>query len=165
MAVIVVGTNSYVTEAELATYASDRGITIAAADTTTLLVRSMDYLETRLYKGYKTVTTQALQFPRVLCADYFLNNDYYTRDIYIPCEHDSETVPNGIKNAQIVAALLIDSGEDLTPTLGKKVIKEKIDVIEIEYDSYSSDSKSFSQLNALLQPFLASAGGLKLARV
>ena len=57
-----------VTEAELTTYASDRGITIATVDKTTLLIKAMDYIEVQLFKGVKTVSTQALQFSRVLCS-------------------------------------------------------------------------------------------------
>ena len=83
----------------------------------------------------------------------------------MPCEYDSTVVPDNIKKAQIEAALLVDSGEILNPTLGKRVIREKIDVIEVEYSDSSSDMKSFTRLIALLSPFLASAGGLKLARV
>jgi len=159
---LIVGTNSYVTETELTTYATDRGITISAADKAVLLIKAMDYLEVQKYKGYKTVSTQALQFPRVLCADY-----YYTQypQNYIPCEYDSETVPVEIKTAQIVACLLIDSGEDLNPTLGKTTIREKIAEIEVEYRDNSTETKSFTQLNALLAPFLTASGGLKLVRV
>lgn len=161
MATITVGTNSYATEAELTTYATDRGITITAADKTVLLIKAMDYLEVNLYKGYKTVSTQALQFPRVLCADIY---SQYPQG-YIPCEYDSATVPTNIKTAQIVAALLIDSGEDLNPTLGKTVIRKKVGPLETEYKDNSTDTKSFTQLNALIAPFLASGGGLKLTRV
>lgn len=158
---VTVGTNSYITEAELTTYATDRGITIATADKTTLIAKSMDYMEIQLYKGYKTVSTQALQFPRVLCADYYTQ---YPQS-YTLCGYDSATVPTEIKTAQIVAALLIDLGEDLNPTLGKTIIREKIDVIEIEYRDNSTETKSFTQLNALLAPFLTASGGLKLVRV
>lgn len=144
---VTVGTNSYITEAELTTYATDRGITIATAAKSILIAKSMDYLEIQNYKGYKTVSTQPLQFPRVLC------------------EYDSSAVPNEIKTAQIVACLLIDSGEDLNPTLGKTTIREKIAEIEVEYRDNSTETKSFTQLNALLAPFLTASGGLKLVRV
>lgn len=158
---VTVGTNSYITEAELTTYATDRGITIATADKSILIAKSMDYLEIQNYRGYKTVSTQALQFPRVLCATSY---SQYPQN-YIPCEYDSDTVPNEIKTAQIVACLLIDSGEDLNPTLGKTVIREKIAEIEVQYRDDSREYKTFPQLNALLAPFLASSGGLKLVRV
>ena len=158
---LIVGTDTYVTVAELEAYALKRGVTIVATDKEPLLIKAMDYLEVKNYKGYKTVVAQALQFPRVLCGNYY---SIYPQN-YGVCEYDSETVPNDIKTAQIVAALLMDSGEDLNPTLGKTVIREKIDVIEVEYRDNSSEYRSFTQLNSLLAPFLSVSGGLKLTRV
>lgn len=143
---IVVGTNSYATEAELTTYATDRGV-IIAGDTAVLLIKAMDFLEVQQYKGYKTDANQVLQFPRVISSDY----DYLT-------------VPTDIKTAQLVAALLIDSGESLLPTLGKTAIREKVDVLEVQYSDRASDTKVFSQLSALLRPFLL-AIGLRAERV
>ncbi len=157
---IVVGANSYITSLELEQYAVNTGITIVT-DTTVLIHKSMQYLEIQNYKGYKTVSTQALQFPRVLCATSY---SQYPQS-YVPCEYDSSAVPNEIKTAQIVACLLIDSGEDLNPTLGKTTIREKIAEIEVEYRDNSTETKSFTQLNALLAPFLVASGGLKLVRV
>jgi len=140
MAVIVVGTNSYVTEAELTTYATDRGITILASDKTVLLIKSMDYIETRNFKGYKTDTDQALQFPRVITG------------------YDSDEVPDGIKTSQIIAALLVDGGNDLQPTIEKAVKSKKVDVIEIEYQDFASESTTYTQLNDVLRPFVQGSG-------
>ena len=46
MATITVGENSYVTETELSTYATDRGVTISG-DTSVLLIKAMDFIESR----------------------------------------------------------------------------------------------------------------------
>lgn len=151
MATIIVGTNSYVTVTELETYATDRGITIIA-DTTILLIKSMDYIETRQYKSVKTVADQALEFPRILCASGY------------NCEYDNETVPDDIKTAQIVGALYIDDGEELQPTLTQSIKSEKVDVLEIEYQDNTSASSTFTKLNDLLRPFLSNTG-LKTVRV
>ena len=152
---IIVGENSYVTEAELATYATDRGITIAG-NTSVLLIKAMDYIEVQNFKGTKTVYNQPLQFPRILCQSY-LNyprytgfNTYYQQ----PCEYDSETVPNEIKKAQIIAALLIDGGYDLQPVIERSVKREKVDVIEIEYMDNANSSAQFSALSAILKNFV-----------
>jgi len=147
MAIIVVGENSYVTVAELETYASDRGISISASDKTVLLIKSMDYLETRQYKSYKTVSTQALEFPRVLCSMYSVD-----------CEYDNDEVPDDIKTAQIVAALYVDSGEELQATLTQTVKREKVDVLEVEYMDNSMQSNTFTKLDDLLRPFLKNSG-------
>ena len=158
MAIIVVGTNSYATEAELTTYASDRGITITAADKTVLLIKAMDYLETRQFIGTKTLYNQALQFPRIICGSTLYNqyplNQYPLNYNSIPCEFDNLTVPTPIKNAQLIAALLIDAGYDLQSTLGQAVKSEKVDVIEVVYQDNTSSSQQFRSLNDILRPFL-----------
>lgn len=133
---IVVGENSYVTELELINYASARDITITG-NTETLLIKAMDYIEIQSYWGEKTDEEQDLEFPR--------NGD--------------TAVPEKIKTAQIIAALLIDSGENLFPTSEQAVKREKIDVVEIEYQDFTNSLKSYPQLNKLLAPFLSSSGG------
>lgn len=167
MAVIIVGTNSYVTEAELTTYASDVGQTIASADKSVLLIRAMRYLETRNYIGTKTVYNQPLQFPRILCDNTYPygNYDYfsmYPQNYSQPCPYDSTTVPNEIKNAQMIAALLIDSGYDLQSTLTQQVKRRKVGPLETEYQDYSSSAEQHRSLNDILAPFLQS--GLRVVR-
>ena len=132
---IVVGENSYVTELELTDYASARDITITG-NTETLLIKAMDYIEVQSYYGEKTDEGQDLEFPR--------NGD--------------TDVPAKIKAAQIIAALLIDSGENLFPTGTQAVKRERVASIEIEYQDNTSARSSYTQLNALLSPFLASSG-------
>ena len=139
---IVVGTNSYVTEAELTAYATARGVTISG-DTEQLLIKAMDYIEAQIYKGdkYDTDTNQPLEFPRT------------------PTDQETATtVPPKIETAQIVAALLIDSGEELFSTVDRAVKREKIDVIEVEYMDGASETKRYRQLDILLSPYLASSG-------
>ena len=132
---IVVGVNSYVTELELTTYAADRDITISG-NTKTLLIKAMDYIEVQSYWGSKTDEDQDLEFPR--------NGD--------------TVVPEKIKTAQIVTALLIDSGENMFPTSEQAIKREKIDIIEIEYQDFTNSLKNYPQLNKLLTPFLSSSG-------
>ena len=151
MATIIVGTNSYVSEAELTTYATDRGITILG-DTSVLLIKAMDYIETRSFISVKTDVTQALQFPRVLCA---LSSE---------CEYSNDEVPKNIKKAQIVSAILIDQGNDLQATNTQLVKSEKIDVLEVEYMDGSSQANFYTALNDLLKNFLTT-NGLNLKRV
>lgn len=133
---LVVGTNTYVTVAELTAYASTRAITIIN-DEETLLIKAMDYIEIQSYWGTKTDEDQDLEFPR--------NGD--------------TVVPEKIKTAQIVTALLIDSGEDMFPTSEQAIKREKVDIIEIEYQDFTNSLKNYPQLNKLLAPFLSSSGG------
>lgn len=156
MATITVSENSYVTEAELTTYATDRGVTITA-DTAVLLIKAMDWLEVQQFKGTKTVSTQLLQFPRILCDGYYnppYNASFY-QPYYHPCEYNRETVPNEIKKAQIMAALLIDGGNDLQPIVDRAVKSERVDVIEVSYQDNASDRPQFTSLQNILRPFVA----------
>jgi len=141
MATITVGTNSYVTEAGLQTYATDRGIAISG-EASELLIAAMDYIETQIFSGDKYDEDQALEFPRS-------PTDQATAD----------TVPPKIEKAQIVAAILIDSGENLWETVGRAVKREKVADIEVEYMDNAAESKRFRELNALLAPYLKSTGG------
>lgn len=143
MATIVVGTNSYVTEAQLDTYAADRGITIEAADKSILLINAMDYIETRPYAGTKTDPEQALEFPR----------------------YPDTVVPDDIENAQMVAALLIDSGVDLFATVERAVKREKVDVLETEFMDNAAETPYYPQLENLLSKYYSSgAGGFEVIR-
>ena len=134
---IEVGVNSYATETELTDYVDARGKTIAG-DTEQLLIQAMDYIETRPYSGEKAVDTQSLQFPR-----------------------DDETeVPANIKTAQIIAAILIDTGVDFFATTGRAIKSKKIaGVIETEYMDNASTAVSYPQVDALLSPFYGSNAG------
>ena len=142
MAVITVGTNSYATEAELTTYATDRGITIVTVDTTTLLIKAMDYIETRNFIGTKTEVTQTLQWPREVCSG-LLN-----------CAIDNLVVPTDIKSAQMIAALIIDGGDEVQPTVERAVKKEKVDVLEVEYMDNASALKRHTKLQDILRPYI-----------
>lgn len=142
MAVITVGTNSYATEAELATYAADRGITIVEADTTILLIKAMDYIETRNFIGSKTEVTQTLEWPREVCSG----------TLY--CEIDNLVVPNDIKSAQMIAALIIDAGDEVQPIVERAVKREKVDVLEVEYMDTASALKQHTKLNDILRPYI-----------
>jgi hypothetical protein len=142
---IVVGTNSYVTEAELNTYAFDREITISGT-AATLLIKAMDYLETRNWKGIKYESDQALEWPRNL-GSMSAYDSYYV---------DPAVVPDDIETAQIIAALLIDSGEDLMPNVGRSTKREKVDVIEVEYMDTAASTTQYSQLSALITPYTQS---------
>lgn len=140
---IIVGSNSYVSENELIEYAADRGIDLTGG-VSTVLIKAMDYLETRNWVGTKTAFDQPLQFPRVLCS-------YGTL-----CEFDSVTVPYPIKNAQMMAAILIASGYDLQPVVGRVTKREKVDVIEVEYDDKAPLTSQFTGLQDILRPFIQS---------
>lgn len=137
---IAVGTNSYVTEAELTAYATARGVSISG-DTEELLIKAMDYIESLIFSGAKYDSDQDLEFPRTP-TDQAL----------------STTVPPKIEKAQMVIALLIDSGESMFPTVDRSIQREKAgNAVEVEYMPGASETKRFTEVQALLGPYLASS--------
>ena len=101
-----------------------------------LIVRAMDYIDNNYsYKGTKLVSTQSLQFPRLI---------------------DGETVyPLSLKNAVCELALK-SNDEDLLADTDKTTIREKVGALEIEYDPNQDNIKSFNYVNKLLAPYLVS---------
>jgi hypothetical protein len=85
---------TYVTLAELRSYADLRGLVLPADDQATeaLMIAAMDYLETLVYWGSKTDEDQVLQWPR--------------SGVYINCvEIDEDVVPVAIKSAQMALSV------------------------------------------------------------
>jgi len=139
--------NSYADETELATFASDRGVTLAG-DPTVLLINAMDYVEANrdTFKGTKTSQTQPLQWPRVgVYVDGF--------------EVASDEIPVDLKRAQMQAAIESD-GAELSPTQGAAVKREKVDVLEIEYEAGgSTKALKFPKVDAYLDALTSGSGG------
>ena len=119
-------------------YFLKRGITECdgLANKESLIIRSMDYIENNYtYQGTKLVSTQSLQFPRLI---------------------NGETVyPIAIKNALCELALKANSG-DLLQDTGKTTIREKVGTLEVEYDANQDDLTSYNYVNKLLAPYLVS---------
>jgi hypothetical protein len=142
---IVSGANSYVSEADLEAFATARGITLTA-DPAILLIKAMDYIESLGYKGYKSSSTQELQWPR-----YGVYVDGYCID--------SDVIPTALKNGLMQTAISIDEGYDPTATLTQAVKRERVDVIEVEYMDGSSASPIIKKINLSLSKLLSGYGG------
>lgn len=150
---LVVGTNTYASEAELSAYASAREIDIAGTPST-LLTKAIDYLATLedRWQGERTSPTQPLAWPR---------NGVY---VYGTALAD-DAIPQSLKDAQCRLALDADAGVVLLPTVeaGAKgsVIREKVDVVEVAYHpGYNNSQPIFTAANGLLKPLMKSGGGL-----
>lgn len=133
---------SYVSEADFTAYTGERDVTLGATngDASEVLIKAMDYLETKEFIGVKGTKEQALQWPRIGAA---LNG--YTLD--------SDEMPNILLEAQMEIAISIDAGTDPMANLARETIMEKVDVIEVEYSS-----------SAFAQTYLTAAE-TKLARL
>lgn len=101
-----------------------------------LIIRAMDYIENNYtYQGTKLISTQALQFPRLI---------------------NGETIyPIALKNAVCELALKSNE-EDLSADTDKTTIREKVGPLEIEYDPNQDNTKSYNYVNKLLAPYLVS---------
>lgn len=122
---IVANSNSYVSEAELTTFATARGITLTQ-DEDDLLVQAMDWLENLDFKGAKRTRDQSLQWPRV---DVWIDGYYYS----------SETIPQQLKDGLCFAALAVDAGTDPMQDVERQVTMERVDSIEVQYTNASAN--------------------------
>ena len=154
---IVDGANTYVSASEAREYAALRGLTLPATDAEleTLIVSSFDYLDGLDYKGDYTNPPQPAEFPR---------RNLYIQGVSFP----SNSIPPKLKQAQ--CQLCYDASlTTLQPTGdGREVVKEKVDVIEVQYaESGTSVAKPvFTIANSLLKDLLKnSAGSLTTIRI
>ena len=158
MAVIVVedGTgliisNSYVSAADLATYAADRGVTLSGTPAV-LLIQAMDYIESLLFIGYKLTQTQALQWPR---GDVYIDGYY----------ESSDEIPQLLIDALCEFVIGIDGGVNPLANQGRETIREKIGEIEIEYSSGSRSETYLTAAHTKINKLVKSFGGGLFARV
>ena len=141
---VVAGANSYVTEAELTTYAADRGVMLTTT-TDVLLIKAMDYIESLAFIGYRHVGAQPLQWPR--------------DQVYIDGQHISRTtLPKELKNGLLAAALAVDAELDPLRNVERATKREKVDVIEVEYMDSAASETIVRTINAALYKILHTGG-------
>lgn len=152
----------YISVEDADTYHDARGnttwATLTEQEKEEALRRSTDYMDlVYQYKGYRATTTQALAWPR----SYVERESDYYGTLYYP----SDEVPVEVKKANAELAWRAAAGE-LLPDLTQGVKREKVDVLEVEYDNYSPQSPRYKAIDMLLRPFLSSYGSaLKVNRV
>lgn len=150
---LVVGTNTYASEAELSAYAAAREIDIAGTPST-LLTKAMDYLATLedRWQGERTSPTQPLAWPRT--------------GVYVyGTALADDAIPQSLKDAQCRLALESDSGVALLPTVstGSKgsVIEETVDVVTVKYAEGANNTQPvFTAAMGLLKPLMKAGGGI-----
>lgn len=127
--------DSYVSVDELQSYAEKRGI-VLTIDPEVALVRAMDYLSTKSFKGEPMNSGQSTHFPVKGLG-----------------------VPEAIKRAQMMLAIQADSQPLLAP-VANGVKREKVDSIEVEYfEANDNGMINFPAIDALLDPYLDNGGG------
>lgn len=124
--------NSYVSTDELSSYALSRGITLTK-DLSQLLLKAMDYIESKQYKSELVNSEQSTEFPRM-----------------------GLNIPRNIKTAQLVLAVAADTVDLIPNVLPSGIKKEVVDVIEVEYFEVKSNGLTvFTMADDLLKPYLA----------
>lgn len=147
------GTDTYASEAELAAYASARGITVTGTPSVLLLL-AMDYLATLedRWQGERTSPTQPLAWPRT--------------GVYVyGTALADDAIPQSLKDAQCRLALDADAGVALLPNVavgGKgSMIEQTVDVITTKWaEGYNNSQPIFTAVNGLLKPLMKAGGGI-----
>jgi hypothetical protein len=124
---VIIGTDSYADEAALSAYAAARGLTIAG-DTTQLLLRAMDFIETRSFVGTKATKVQPLQWPR----------SGVTIDGWSVA---SDEIPAKLVKAQIEVALSMDASSDPMATEGRAISSTTVGSVSVTYADKSEVSR------------------------
>lgn len=128
----------YVDEADLTAYAEARGIVLTRPEGQTLQL-ALDYLELLPWSGYKTDPEQVLDFPR---------------------NGDTE-VPADIEQAQLVAAVIYDSGGDPIGAVGPRVLSETVvGAVSVSYSDKGNQTIYYPKLKLIVQPYLGTATGM-----
>ena len=152
------GANSYIDVAYARQYAEEVGLVLPATDDALKadLLAAMTYLEGQegRYQGFRSFVDQPLSWPRSLVSDGGYS---------IP----TTEIPVRIKRAQVSAAALINSGEDLLPTIeGQFVTKEKVGPIETTYSdeflATLTGRAEFSSIDVFLNPLFIQNSGYRL---
>ena len=150
---LIVGTNTYATAAELAAYATARGLEVAG-DSDVLLTKALDYLATLedRWQGSRTSASQPLAWPRT--------------GVYVyGTALADDAIPQSLKDAQCRLALDVDAGVALLPTVsaGSKgsVIEETVDVVTVKYAEGANNTQPvFTAAMGLLKPLMKAGGGI-----
>lgn len=142
--------NSFASVAAADNYVAERGITgwsnLSTGAKEQALIKATDYLEATYrdaWKGDRVTQTQALSWPRISAyVDRFLL--------------DSNIVPQPVVKACIEMALRSSTGETLIEDQGQRVKREKVDVLEVEYQDYTDSTKRYPAVNRMLLAYLKS---------
>jgi len=150
---IVAGANSYISDADFETYATNHGA-IVLGIAAELLLNAAIYVEQLPFIGDKQTKAQTMQWPRF---------NVYLDGFII----DTNEIPTLLKDLQCEVALAIDGGDDPLATVARAVKREKVDVIEVEYADNAAPFVYNLKIKALERKLTNISSGLafKVARV
>jgi len=155
----VTGANTYATLGTVSAYCTNHGVTtwasLASEAQKAAILRAMNYMESRNWKGWKDNQYNSLEWPRAGVVD---RNNYG-----IP----STDIPEQVKDALAEAAHREgDNANTMQKDLarGGKTKFEKIGPLETEYFSSASPSKTFEVIDGMLKGLLTSSASVKVKR-
>jgi Putative DnaT-like ssDNA binding protein len=141
--------NSYVSEADLTAYIGQRGVTLGGANGTPseTLIKSMDYLESKTFRGDKYTRAQALQWPRsnVVLDGYSVGAD---------------EIPQLLQDSQMEIAISIDGGVNPLANVGRDTKREKVGDIEVEYMDGARSSDYLTAAETKLEKLTVNYAGV-----
>lgn len=154
---------SYATVAAFQTYFANRKIDVTALDTATIeamLRTSTDYMTGyyRLsWKGERKTLTQALDWPRWNVSMSDVPGGYGS----YPYILSNTIVPAEVANACILLAWKAYNAAnyELAPDIDRETLKEKVDVIEVEYNPNRPAFIRYRAVELMLKPYMQSANG------
>jgi hypothetical protein len=156
---------SYVTRAEADMYHSHRQnaawLALTHGQKEAAMVKATGYISQKYrmrFKGDRVRSTQSLDWPRnyVEYTDYAFVRQNGAQVIGGFLFYPSDEVPKEIKDATCELALFAVSGS-LFAEQGQSIKREKVDVLEIEYQDFTSAGRKFPSVDGILAPFLKSA--------
>jgi hypothetical protein len=145
----VANANSFVTRAQIISYAAARGVTIADEDASDVFaIKAMDYLAIRQWCGVPAFVDQTTPWPRKGIVEGDTADDY------------EYTIPANIVAAQLQLALESKNGIDLLPSrsANAQVKREKVGPLETEYFGPAAYSPDLPFVAALIAPFECGQG-------
>lgn len=153
---------SYISVVDASTYFTARGNTTwdaldtgeATAAREAALRKATDYMLAVYrdrWEGVRYIEDQALDWPRAGVV-----RDSWSVDI--------DEIPIEVKRATAELALK-SASEDLQADLTQGVVREKVGVIEVEYNKNSPQAKRYPAIDFMLRPFLKSGGGASVQLV
>ncbi len=151
---VVANANSFVTDDEFKAYANSTNYDVPATqpDREALLIKSYDHLsctyESRM-QGYLISQEQTGFFPR---------SNVYAYNFYV----DSDSIPQDVKKAQMMAALSINDGVDVNAVKSDADLAS-FEVVGVYKESYQdgSSTPTIAEMPAVsrcLQPYTKAAG-------
>lgn len=150
---LVTSADSYITETEYQTWADARfgaSRSTAPADDAAaevLILRAMDYFEGLDFIGMKRTEDQDLQWPRT--------------EVYIDrYAVDTNEIPTQVKRALYELTYVEELGDSELAQIDRKTVKEKIDVLEVEYAATSSSKKFSPAVHRALRKLVRAASSV-----